>query len=61
MRIEISESEARLLLEALDCYLKNWAFSYWDQSRAESLTDSIIETCKASGFDPEEDDEDDDE
>lgn len=59
MNLEISESEAKTLLEALDCYQKNWAFSFWDQASAESLSDRIIDTCKENGFDPEKDEEDD--
>ena len=59
MKIEINKSEAKTLLEALDCYLKNWALSYWDQLGAENLIDRITDTCKENGIDLENDEEDD--
>lgn len=57
--IEFDKSEAKFLLEALDCHRKNWGFSYYDVATANSLSNKIVDAFKKHGIDLEADEDDD--
>lgn len=56
--IPINKYEAKVIIEAIDCLLRNWCC---DGMTANTLYNRIVDAFKKQGVDLEADDEEDDE